>query len=265
MLSNGLNRRSVFLGASLTALATSVGVRAQTPAATDFSQEVQSGDPGAPTQTIAANQKAIGDLFSIAAFNIPKDAKQVALGTLTLAGTYVGKNQADDPSMVEEFFAVFDMNPRDGNGQFLPFCAAGLSYCAARAYCDYPVPKAFGYTNTNRVSVVKEALADVNRFYFRPNPMVGVIEYDAGRRGTWISTAESGDSIKPGYLVIFDWNMDGKPDHVGLVESKQGNVVETLEFNTRPATGNASTGGYVLRRSRDVKFVLGFVRTYKDS
>lgn len=36
----------------------------------------------------------------------------------------------------------------------------------------------------------------------------------------------------PGELIFFDWDGDGIPDHVGIVESCDGSTVYTVEGNT---------------------------------
>jgi len=111
-------------------------------------RETQMGDPQQEAQVLVVDKATldkIESLLSIAAFNIAKDARQVALRALTVAEEYVGKNQGQNPEMVEELFRVLGMEPRDGAKQLLPFCAAGVSYCTARAYCDYEVPEVIAY------------------------------------------------------------------------------------------------------------------------
>lgn len=64
---------------------------------------------------------------------------------------------------------------------------------------------------------------------------------------------------KSGALVIFDWQHDGGADHIGIVESvdlKNKRIV-TIEGNT--AIGNDSNGGEVMRRTRLMSQVLGYI------
>ncbi|HTJ53772.1 MAG TPA: CHAP domain-containing protein [Cyclobacteriaceae bacterium] len=65
---------------------------------------------------------------------------------------------------------------------------------------------------------------------------------------------------QPADLVIFDWNADQKPDHVGLflqwTDSEKG-LFETIEGNTSPS--NQSNGGQVLKRERNVRQVQAFI------
>lgn len=62
-------------------------------------------------------------------------------------------------------------------------------------------------------------------------------------------------SPKPGDIVFFDWNGDGRSDHVGIVEYVKGNKVYTIE-------GNASDS--VARRGRTVNDIIGYgIPNYK--
>ncbi|WP_280420293.1 CHAP domain-containing protein [Nocardia carnea] len=40
------------------------------------------------------------------------------------------------------------------------------------------------------------------------------------------------DQAEPGDLIIFDWQGDGNPDHIGIVESVSGNTIRTIEGNS---------------------------------
>lgn len=67
------------------------------------------------------------------------------------------------------------------------------------------------------------------------------------------SNAEYGD------LVLFDWNEDGKADHIGFVVGlNDDSSLETIEGNTSDT--DHSNGGYVLGRRRYPKEVLMIVR-----
>jgi CHAP domain len=63
-----------------------------------------------------------------------------------------------------------------------------------------------------------------------------------------------------GDLVIFDWNADQKPDHVGLfvqwIDREKG-MFETIEGNT--SISNQSNGGQVLKRERNIRQVQAFI------
>lgn len=58
-----------------------------------------------------------------------------------------------------------------------------------------------------------------------------------------------GSTPRVGAFVFFDWNGDGNPDHVGVVESWKPGLFYTIEGNK---------GDTVVRVLRDMKYVLGF-------
>ncbi|MFL9844728.1 CHAP domain-containing protein [Flavobacterium rhizosphaerae] len=60
-----------------------------------------------------------------------------------------------------------------------------------------------------------------------------------------------------GDIVFFDWNSDGRYDHVGIFHSwkdRKAGLFCTIEGNT--AIGNDSNGGQVMRRVRSAKVAL---------
>lgn len=74
----------------------------------------------------------------------------------------------------------------------------------------------------------------------------------ARKNGRWDRKASKGA------LVLFDWNGDGIADHIGIVESvKDSQTIITIEGNT--GVGNDSNGGQVMRRTRKMSSVLGFI------
>ncbi len=79
----------------------------------------------------------------------------------------------------------------------------------------------------------------------------------AKRQGKWTSTP------KVGALVLYDWNGDGVADHIGIVEKVvDKNTIQAVEGNT--AVGNDSNGGEVMRRTRKLSAVLGFIDTHAE-
>lgn len=61
-----------------------------------------------------------------------------------------------------------------------------------------------------------------------------------------------------GDAVIFDWQRDGRPDHVGIFEKDNGDgTITTIEGNT--SSLNASNGGCVERKIRNKKFVVAYI------
>jgi hypothetical protein len=47
--------------------------------------------------------------------------------------------------------------------------------------------------------------------------------------GQW---QDNGYTPAPGDIIFFDWDGDGTPDHVGIVERVEGNIVHTIEGNS---------------------------------
>ena len=78
------------------------------------------------------------------------------------------------------------------------------------------------------------------------------IETWAKKKGYWRLTG------KPGDLVLFDWNSNKSPDHVGMVIKKNSNgSYTTVEGNTSNASNG--NGGCVQIRVREARWILGFV------
>ena len=65
---------------------------------------------------------------------------------------------------------------------------------------------------------------------------------------------------EPGDVVLYDWDGDTKPDHVGIFKRwlKAGITFEAIEGNT--SHGNNSNGGIVMLRERKLSQVLMFVK-----
>lgn len=57
---------------------------------------------------------------------------------------------------------------------------------------------------------------------------------------------------KPGELILFDWNTDGRQDHVGIVETVSANQITTIEGNTSESVGRKNY-------SRTSKYILGYI------
>lgn len=93
----------------------------------------------------------------------------------------------------------------------------------------------------------------------------------AGCTGIYKAARDEGRYVKPtelepGMIVLFDFDRDGVPEHVGLVEEPLGSDrVQTLEGNTsRGIGGSQDNGGWVARRNRSVSDVLCGVRPYYE-
>ena len=65
---------------------------------------------------------------------------------------------------------------------------------------------------------------------------------------------------RPGDIVLFDWNRDRAPDHIGIVEKNDGSYITTIEGNTSRGDGSQSNGGWVARRTRSWSVVRAVIR-----
>lgn len=86
-----------------------------------------------------------------------------------------------------------------------------------------------------------------------PKAYVPYIEDDADAAGAILPDKTA---AQPGDVILFDWNKDGSPDHVGIVVSNEGSYVHTVE-------GNVSRK--VDYRDRSWDYVLCVIRPTWDS
>jgi hypothetical protein len=119
--------------------------------------------------------------------------------------------------------------------QFQPWCGSFTDYVLTK--CGFTITS-FGSANSEPSSV------------YTPS---GILNYKKlGRFMDRLGPCEPGD------VVYFDFQRDGLVDHVGLVVSSRGALVDTIEGNT--SFGNQSNGGEVMRRTRDRAMIAGFGR-----
>lgn len=70
------------------------------------------------------------------------------------------------------------------------------------------------------------------------------------------------EELLPGDVVFFDFNGNGKPDHVGICERYDGTTVTTIDGNTGQ---NEANGGSVMRKTRSKLLICGAFRpAYKE-
>ena len=84
----------------------------------------------------------------------------------------------------------------------------------------------------------------------------------AKSQGVWRSdSVASLSKIKPGDIVLFDFNGSGHAKHVGFAEKYLGNgLVQTIEGNTSSSNaGSQNDGGGVYRRTRSTGTIMGYV------
>jgi hypothetical protein len=234
----------------------------------DIISEPQFGDPLGPddkfeTLTLRrpSQQKAVGDdpVFD------KKDPEQLCLQMLKITRKFVedGVSRDNKVDQLLELLNVLDYTKKE-----TPFCAAGVSYAACRAYCDLaPKPEAYGTDiNTKRINHFKSKLTTIYAHYFFPSGLVRVIKAAAIKKGNWVDRSVT---PLPGWPVIFSWDGTSAGNHIGLVESakKEDSLITTLEYNTTVVVdGNQRDGGHVARKNRPKdKRILGYVKLYPNT
>lgn len=225
----------------------------------DLVTEKQKGDLDLPYEQVTFSPteiRAIAQDRGKASFEAwePK----VPTSMIATARSFLGCSRDSTPNQVAEFLSLFGLPLRDGNG-FVAFCAAGLSFCALQAYADAVRP---GYSPATRIKQFKTIAPDLEHYYFYPSvSCVDMYHIAAGKR-RWIDhKAEASVVPKPGWIVLYDWNRQGTPDHCGIVQYATKEKMFTVEFNTSSDTGNQRNGGTVAEKSRTYQFVLGFIVT----
>lgn len=84
----------------------------------------------------------------------------------------------------------------------------------------------------------------------------GVLGDWAKQQGLWHSYKDGG---RPGDVVLFDFTGNHTTrQHAGIVVSQSGNSLTTIEGNTSITSND--NGGKVMRRSRKISQVVGFIR-----
>ena len=243
-----LNRRDlmVYIGASIPASAFAQDL--------DWSKVVedQQGDDVLPLETIAFDAQQVQRLMAGRASYRPR-LSSFPQKCLAAATSMVGWSRATTPEKVASILDVYGLPFRDGNGKFVPFCAAGISYAVATAYLtDEQKP--------TTIAEYKNILQEIDHYHFYPSPSVWDMYYVARGKRRWLDAHPGTVIPKPGWLVIYDWKKKGGADHVGIVQSATGSVLTTIEFNT--SQDNNSNGGRVSIRHRAYNgTVKGFIRT----
>jgi len=123
----------------------------------------------------------------------------------------IARNEIGNTSGKKYWDFYFNGDEQYVNGGLTPYCACFVSWVLNQA-----AVKAVGFPAAYCPYVCRDA----------SNAGVLVNKYDA----------------HPGDIVLFDWDEDGLSDHVGFVESNEGDYLQTIEGNTN--------GGVVARRTR---------------
>jgi hypothetical protein len=86
------------------------------------------------------------------------------------------------------------------------------------------------------------------------------IEADARARtnGFDLWKPNHNEGVKPGWLVLYNWNGGSEPEHVGIVKEIHGDHLVAIEGNTGGT--NPSDGGMVAVEQRPYHFTVGYAR-----
>ena len=159
---------------------------------------------------------------------------------LKVASADIGYSVDSDPQTGSKYGRWYEANVNKGR---LPwdFGADGVSYCvmAVSYWMNAAGVKCVGFPWKGCEGVYYACL-------------------DAGR------VVQPAD-IQPGMLILFDWDDDGSPDHIGICEKRiNDRTFQTIEGNTsRGVVGSQDDGGWVARRTRDISTVqCGLVPYY---
>lgn len=229
-------------------------------AAEDDDVEVLRFDPGAPATTLAV-PRGLGQFLEH--FFAPRPGPAAPSGGAALfqqvldvarAEAAAGVSRSTDRARVTEYLALLGLPFAEPGGKPVPFCAAGVTWAACRAYCDV---NRIAYSDANRLAVFRGVLGEIANS-FKPSASCKAILADARARGTFVDTPKSG------YLVLYNWSGGSQPEHVGLVVGATETTLSTVEFNTS-AAGSQSDGGAVALKSRNRRHAIGYVRTYPDA
>ena len=187
-----------------------------------------------------------------------KDAETLIQSLLTLSKAYAddGVSRTTTPEIVTRYLSVFDLPFKYPEGNYVPYCAAGLSYALCRSYS-----KLIGL-EPSEINL-RKVMKTVNRYYLFPSPSVRDIQSAAVARNTWLDGRDK-PQPKPGWPIIFSWSADQAPNHIGLTVSSTDAEITTVEYNTSTTiSGSNRNGGVVAIRTRKYnRNVLGFVKTY---
>lgn len=188
------------------------------------------------------------------------EARLFARKLLAVARGFVGTSRTGNREQVERFLELFGLPYADPEtGKPNAFCAAGVGYAACKAWAFLHNPLL-----PTDPAALKTYKAQVASAFFLPSPRCREMIDDAKRRGIWRRGSEALKEIQPGCIVFFDWQGDGRADHVEIVEEsgvQEGRFVSplrTVGFNT--SDGDLSNGGAVARKERDRCKVFGYIR-----
>jgi hypothetical protein len=228
----------------------------------DIITEDQRGDPDITDEYITFSPSAIRKIAtSLGKATFEEWDANLPLSMITTARSFIGSSRKTSPEEIAQFLGLFDLPLSTANG-YVPFCAAGLSYCALKTYASrlsHSGSVSAGAISRDRL---RKLMPDLEHYYFYPTvSCVDMYHIAAGKR-KWVAyDAKSPHLPKQGWIVLYDWNKRGIPDHCGLVQQATKEALVTIEFNTSTGEGSQRNGGTVAQKTRTYDSVTGFVIT----
>jgi hypothetical protein len=257
-----LNRRD-FLAVAGSSLAVAAPIgRSFAQQMADF-VEIQRGDPFLPGEELHIDLDALYRKISgtpKASFKERVDLGKLTEGMLAIAARYADKNVSRTTAQpqIEEVLSLFGLSFRYSSGVLVPFCAAGVAFCAAQAYADLLKIDTSG---PGRVQTFQTLLPDLDHHYYYASASCIDIYFAErakhrwleAQKPKWAARAWREPTPRRGWLIIYDFKKTGDveiADHCGLVESYDAatRTIHTIEFNTSDT--NNQDGGAVARKSR---------------
>ena len=161
----------------------------------------------------------------------PRPAADSTIGRRALAEAvrWIGTQESPPGSNDTPFGTWFGSNG-------VPWCAIFVSYCF-KAGAGYTLAAGF-----HGAGCAPRGCA-----------YVPTVEAWLRATGEWVGRSEP----RPGDIAIYNWD-GGPPDHIGIVESADGDSFTAVEGNTSDA--DDLSGGEVMRRERALDEVDGFGR-----
>lgn len=224
--------------------------------------EMLAGDPDETATALVLSSARALDSFTRGMIHIASPAPAQTLFSSTVLGVAdaeaaAGVSRASNRLRVTQYLNLLGLDFLDPHGIPTRYCAAGVTWATCKAYCDL---NSIAYTPANELAIFRSVLGDVGRFYFKPSAGCQIIMDDAKSRDAFLSQAHT---ALPGYLVFYNWKGAAHAEHIGIVEGADAAGLKTVEFNTAFASGpNQGDGGAVSKKSRPLKFVLGYAKTY---
>jgi hypothetical protein len=224
--------------------------------------ELQKGDPQLPYERAVYDPERIRDMATrrdLAAFaDWDKDLPKKMIG---VAGDYVGVTRNSSPDLVAEFLRVVQGHPLDDKGNPNAFCAAGVSYCALKAYPQSAAAVFDSGDQSARLLRFRGLAPDLDHFFFYPTMSCADMYHIALGRHRWLDRSQRpSDLPKAGWIVLFNWKDRGLPDHCGIVTQATTSGLSTIEFNTSSTTGgDQRNSGAVAKKDRTYRHVMGFI------